>query len=293
LQISKLIFKIIIKISLFLNNLKEDFLEHNGYKIAYLKSRKFKNSDTIIFIHGLNDQKETWLELIKKLKGKNIIAIDLLGSGNSDKVLDFDYSIYNQANFLEEVIKKIALQNGINSYSLAGHSMGGGIALILANRLNLNNLYLFAPYGLDIKESRIKKRAIKNHLGKNIWKNICTIDKLKEVLADLYYKVPNFPNFVLELLVAKKCKYQKLESIKIDALVDDNLNIKDNLEKEALKVSTNCYIFWGKEDFVIDVASAYKYNELIKNSKLFIYEKCGHMVHIERAKEVAKELQNS
>ena len=63
MQISKLIFKIIIKISLFLNNLKEDFLEHNGYKIAYLKSKKFKNSDTIIFIHGLNDQKETWLEL--------------------------------------------------------------------------------------------------------------------------------------------------------------------------------------------------------------------------------------
>jgi len=98
-------------------------IEIEGYNIAYLESTH-QAKKTLILIHGLNDEKETWLMLASALKGKyHLIIIDLLGCGESALPIDFDYSLRSQADFLHKAIEKIMVQKEINTFSLAGHSM--------------------------------------------------------------------------------------------------------------------------------------------------------------------------
>jgi pimeloyl-ACP methyl ester carboxylesterase len=284
----KIIFNLLRKITLFNAKLVERKITINYKTISYYKSKNINNSKTIILIHGLNDTKDTFLALIKELKGFNIIAIDLLGSGASYRDLNFNYSLNSQADFLQATISQIVNKEGISNFSLAGHSMGGGIALTIASKIKIEKLYLFAPYGIEAKEPKIKLRAKES--GKDIWKNVCTIKKLIQILNDMYYKAPNIPNFILKIIVKNKCKNAKLESIKIDALVDNNLNIKDNLTNIAKNITTPTLIFAGEEDSITDISSAYLFKEAIANSKIYTYANCGHMVHIEMAKDVAKEI---
>jgi len=294
LSIGKFIFKTLIKLSYFFSKVEPSYIKNSGYNIAYLKNKKFKKSTTIIFIHGLNDSKITWLKLIKLVNSKfNIVAIDLLGHGQSSKPLNFNYSLTSQADFLEGVIKDIISKEKIDSYYLAGHSMGGGIAVLLARKLNIKKLLLFAPYGIEVKPSKMKLKAIESKEGKDIWKNICTLKKLKNTLKDLYYKPPKLPNFILKEFVKSKCKNAKIENRVIDALVDDNLNTKDNLTNITKDIKYKTLIFWGEDDFVIDISSAYAFKSAIKNSTLYTYKECGHMLHIKRAKDIAKVLQSS
>jgi pimeloyl-ACP methyl ester carboxylesterase len=100
-------------------------LEVEGYNIAYLESTN-KSKKTLILIHGLNDEKETWLMLAAKLKDRyHLILIDLLGCGESDLAMDFEYTLRKQADFLEKIIIKLMEEKELKSFCLAGHSMGG------------------------------------------------------------------------------------------------------------------------------------------------------------------------
>jgi pimeloyl-ACP methyl ester carboxylesterase len=47
-------------------------------------------------------------------------------------------------------------------------------------------------------------------------------------------------------------------------------------------------IIWGKEDGLISVDNAYSFNKDIKNSKLVIFDKVGHVPNEEAPKKVAE-----
>jgi pimeloyl-ACP methyl ester carboxylesterase len=47
-------------------------------------------------------------------------------------------------------------------------------------------------------------------------------------------------------------------------------------------------ILWGKEDGLISVENAYSFNKDIKNSKLVIFNKVGHVPNEEAPQKVAK-----
>ena len=64
----------------------------------------------------------------------------------------------------------------------------------------------------------------------------------------------------------------------------------DDFSQEISQIKPKTLIVWGEEDKGIDVANAYKMNELIDHSTLKIYPKCGHMLHSEKPKPLAKDI---
>jgi pimeloyl-ACP methyl ester carboxylesterase len=62
------------------------------------------------------------------LAKRRFVLVDMLGSGFSDKPLDFDYSIESQARVLIEILDALEL----SKIDLYGHSMGGTVALVAA-----------------------------------------------------------------------------------------------------------------------------------------------------------------
>lgn len=101
---------------------------------AMLRYHDFPGSKIpILFIHGLGcagsfDYPQVAAQLL--LKEHRCILVDLLGSGFSDKPANFQYTVEAHADYLAEFVASIALEKFI----LFGHSLGGAIALSMANR---------------------------------------------------------------------------------------------------------------------------------------------------------------
>jgi len=267
-------------------------MEVDGYTIAYLESKNKINKKTLILQHGNNDEKDTWLMLASALKDKyHLIMIDLLGCGDSSLPMDFDYSVPSQADFLYKVIMQLTEEKGITSFSLAGQSLGGGLAILLANRLPIEKLILIDALGLTVKTSKFIEDGIKiGEIDKLPWLNLQSKKQLQNFAKDAYYKAPYMPSFILEHFVEKKKPIADLEKKKFSFIVDEKMFPIDDFTQEISQIKPKTLIVWGEEDKSIDVANAYKMDELIDNSTLKLYPKCGHMLHSEKAKELARDI---
>lgn len=265
-------------------------MEVEGHTIAYLESSQ-KRKKTLILIHGLNDEKEFWLMLASALKGKyHLILIDLLGCGQSELAMDFAYTLSNQANFLEKIIEKLMKEKDIKSFCLAGHSMGG-LVVLLADRLPIEKLILIDTVGIHVKCTKMQIDAQKvGDIDTLPFLNLTNRKQLKKLLPDVYYKVPYMPNFMLDHIIEKKRLINAFEKKKFTYIVDDNMLNIDDLSDVIKSIKQDTLIVWGEEDMGIDVASAYKMDELIEHSRLKIYKECRHYPQLEKPKELARDI---
>ncbi len=104
------------------------------------KVRK-SGKEAILLIHGIGCSKDSFQDIWKfrQFNDYSIICPDLVGFGSSSKPADFDYTVEAQADLL-----KMLLDNsGIKKAHIVGHSMGGVIGLLLAEKL-LDNCLSFA-----------------------------------------------------------------------------------------------------------------------------------------------------
>ena len=262
-----------------------------GHNIVYLESNNPEGKKTLILIHGLNDEKESWLMLAAALKGKyHLIIIDLLGCGESELDMDFEYTLHNQADFLEKIIQKLMEEKNIHSFSLAGHSMGG-LVVLLAERLPIDKFVLVDTLGIHVKMTSMQLDAQKvGNVDELPFLNLHNKEQLKATMKMSMYKPLYMPNFMLEHIIAKKAEVVAFERKKFQAVVDENMINRDDLEAEIKNIKQDTLIVWGKEDLGIDVASAYKMHELIKNSTLKVYEECRHYPQVEKPKELARDI---
>jgi len=80
---------------------------------------------TIVFVHGLNAQAESWISQIDALKDRyHVISFDLPGFGKSSRANKL-YSPTNYAKFIHYITTKLVAK----PFYLVGHSMGGAISL--------------------------------------------------------------------------------------------------------------------------------------------------------------------
>jgi len=111
--------------------MKEYQISKTGYTMRY---HDFPGDDMpILFIHGLGcagsfDYPEVAAQ--DSLKNHRCILVDLLGAGYSDKPNEFTYTVEDHARYLQEFISSLNL----GPFILFGHSLGGAVALALADK---------------------------------------------------------------------------------------------------------------------------------------------------------------
>ena len=126
------------------------FTTRDKKKIYACKYPK-KSDNTIILIHGVASTSYLYNKtagLLQQATQAEVFAIDLRGHGRSEGN-DGDVDNINQyADDLAEIIKTIRKLKTTGKIIIAGHSMGGGVALnyaMLKNKPKIDGYLLFAP----------------------------------------------------------------------------------------------------------------------------------------------------
>jgi pimeloyl-ACP methyl ester carboxylesterase len=93
-----------------------------GHDLAFQRQGR---GDPVLLVHGITTYSFIWRKILPALAERHdVVAVDLLGCGHSDKPLDVSYSIASHV----ELLKEFTDQLGFGPFSLIGHDIGGGIA---------------------------------------------------------------------------------------------------------------------------------------------------------------------
>ncbi|RSK28279.1 2-succinyl-6-hydroxy-2,4-cyclohexadiene-1-carboxylate synthase [Bacillus sp. HMF5848] len=97
--------------------------------VAYSLDVYGNGGHALVLLHGFTGTKKTWLPFKTIWDGFTIIAIDIIGHGESDSPLDTSaYDIRMVGETIISYVKKL----GFSSASILGYSMGGRLALSIA-----------------------------------------------------------------------------------------------------------------------------------------------------------------
>jgi len=272
-----------------MNELKYDFQVkyaelNNGIKLAYVDEGT--GSETIIMIHGLGSYLHAWKKNISELsKNYRVIAIDLPGYGRSSKAPHSGLMTF-YAGVVAEFIQKLQLE----PVNLAGHSMGGQIAMVLTLEKPelVKRLILVDPAGFEAFHAG-QRNWFKDVMTPNLVR-LTTVDAIEINLASNFYRMPDDARFMIEDRIAMRDAvdfeaYCLAVARSVHGMVDEPV-----LDKIAgIKVPT--LIFFGENDMLIpnrylNPGFTSKIAEtgagLIKGSKLVMVPKCGHFMMFEK-----------
>lgn len=110
-----------------------DQLVHKTLRVPYRLAVTYDkgSGEPIVLLHGIASSSMTWRNVTPLLSAnKRVIALDLLGFGDSPKPDWSHYNLDDHAQAVARTIKKLHLKN----VTLVGHSMGSLIAVNVAYR---------------------------------------------------------------------------------------------------------------------------------------------------------------
>lgn len=251
----------------------------------YLEDLNPGGNKTILFIHGWPANHNLFEYQFDKLPqmGYRCIGIDIRGFGNSDKPWS-GYSYDRLADDIRCIVETLRLKN----ITLAGHSVGGAIAIRYMARHNghgVSKLALFAaaapsftkrpgfPYGLTKEEAT-----------KIIQDTYNDRPKMLQGFGDMFffqYLTAPFSDWFFQLgLQAAGWSTAKLAASLRD----------ENLFSDLGKIYVPTLILHGIHDKVCPFQLAAAQKEGIKNSKLVPFENSGHGLFYEERDKFNEEL---
>ena len=261
----------------------------DSVEIAYCDEGK--GEKTLLFIHGLGHSLIGWQKNMKALsKHHRCIAVDLPGYGLSSKSTSYPYSMH----FYAECIKDLIQVLGLSNVYLCGHSMGGQIALTLAENppAQLKGLILCAPAGIE-QFSEWEKSLYKSTM---MFMDMVSTEEnsLKKAIHNSFYEMPtSAKGFIKNLIEIMHWQDRAHYRYLIDKCISGMLY--EPVAPLFPTIKTPVLIIFGEKDnlipnkFIHPVSIKTMLDEVIwefPKADYVIIPKSGHFVQWERAKEV-------
>lgn len=255
-----------------------------GFTVRYWKVGQ--SGSPLILIHGLGASAEIWMHNIESLSQNYTVYVpDVVGFGRSEKPSG-SFSPVDLMRFIGNFMDEL----GIGRAHLVGQSLGGGIALhtVLQFPEKVDKLVLVGSAGLGrevIYSLRLMSLPVIGELlsrpsrtGVKIFFSLAVKNRsvLTKDFLETYYQLFRLPGAQQFLLKT------------VRGIVD----IKGGKEEAILPITKNLHkitrpalIIWGKQDRVLPVQHAQFAHENLPNSKLYLFDSCGHVVNLERPQE--------
>lgn len=236
------------------------------------------SGDPVLLIHGSGPGVSAWanwrLTIPKLATRHRVIAPDILGFGYTERPDDVRYDADTWLAHLVGLLDALHLQR----VSVVGNSFGASLALRLATRYpqRVNRLVLMGAVGVlfpitpGLEAVWGFEPSVQNmrHLL-----DVFTYDKrfATDELAELRYRA-SIRAGVHEAYTAMfpPPRQNKIESLAVP-------------EQQIASLQHETLIVHGRDDQVIPLTTSRRLLELIPNSQLHVFARCGHWVQIEHA----------
>ena len=236
---------------------------------SMLGCKKYGKKDfEFVFLHGFCEDARMWSEFIEEFGG-NAISIDLPGYGDSSHMEVT--SLEEMAAQLHHTIQEL----GVKDFILAGHSMGGYVAMEYLSRFpeNLNGVALIHshPFADDDERKDQRKKTI------DFIENYGVEAFVKQFFPKLF-AAENQDNFAIHSLSLRATQ------LPLDTVINSvkaMMNRKDHLETYKNSPLPVCMII-GKEDQLIHFRDCVEITVEPRQSMVEIYDHVGHQSIFEK-----------
>lgn len=263
------------------------FLKVNGINMhVRVKGR----GEPIFLIHGSFSSLHTWEAWESELSQFfTTVSMDLPGHGLTGPDSEKRYSVAEYAEFVLE----IADQLGYKEFHLAGNSMGGNVALMLASQnpdrvMSINLINSSGAPGAHSMDSTRSSVPIVRYASNPLFNKIllkCTPKYLfKMNLNQVYFD----DGKITEDMVNRYYYLLRREGNRqatLDRLTESNQTMKVNFRKLKMPV----LIMWGAEDTWIPVTNGKLLADAIPKSKFKVFDNAGHVPMEELPTETVRE----
>ena len=235
--------------------------------------------DTVLMIHGYGASAFSWRYWAPRLAERaTVVLVDLKGSGAAPKPDDGRYRPEDQA----ELLHRLVLQRDLRRLTVVGHSLGGGIALLLALRLQddeearLARLVLVASAAYEQRLPPFIGLARYRWIGIALFRLLGARFVTRKVLRSLVYDPPAVAR---NQVAGNAAPLNDTDARR--ALIDSALNLVperiDALNARFSDLVVPALILWGRHDRVVPLWVGERLLEALPNATLHVFEKCGHM----------------
>ncbi|MGJ9383675.1 alpha/beta fold hydrolase [Salipaludibacillus sp. CF4.18] len=237
----------------------------------------------ILLLHGFLSSTYTFHRITPMLQEHySVIAIDFPGFGKSEKSQSFIYSYHNYAKF----VKECADYFNLGQFYIAGHSMGGQIALNVVKLMpqRVKGLVLLGCSGY-LKKSR------------KIWiysSYLPFFDRFIYLYVNRTGVVKALKNVVYNQSLITEKHVEEFGK----PLTDKNfykglarlLRYREgDLTSEQLQeIAIPSLLIWGEEDRVVPIHIGNKLAEDLPEARMITFKETGHLITEERPNEVCE-----
>jgi pimeloyl-ACP methyl ester carboxylesterase len=252
-------------------------IELHGHPVSY---RCEGSGPVLVLIHGITSSSRTWRSVMPRLaEHYTVIAPDLLGHGRSAKPRG-DYSLGAYASGVRDLLMAL----DINSATVVGHSLGGGIAMQFAYQFpeRLERLVLVDSGGLGHEVSLLLRSAtlpgaefVLPLLFADVFRNAAvSVGSFLSRLgirpsADVRGMAEGFHS--LGDREARAAFVHTARSV-MD-ITGQRIDARDRL---YLAEEVPSLIVWGERDPMIPVAHGREAHALMPGSRLEVFPRAGH-----------------
>ena len=244
-----------------------------------------RDAPLLVLVHGFTGSKENWLPLMRELsRSHRVIAVDLPGWGESDRLAGADYGPVAQAARLAAFIRALPQAPEL----VVGHSMGGQIVGLLAARHpeTAPRIVLMSSAGVRYEENAFANAVL---AGDNPFQ-VTNRAELKRYLGIVFADPPFVPWPASEALVRRRRADADFEQRVLDGIGRGPDAFA--LEAELGNISAPTLLLWCREDKVIDISAAEVFARGLPDSRSVILSGCGHMPMMAQPRNVAEALRD-
>jgi len=253
----------------------------------YHPSTKDTKGEPLVLLHGISGSGETWAPLLDHFErtgfGRRVLVPDLPGHGDSGAPRA-DYGLGAMAS----VVRDILALTGNRHATIAGHSLGGGIAMQFAYQFPemCARLVLVGSAGLGPQVTPVLRATALpgSKVTLSIAVNPVTVAIARGLAAvgrSLGGKLsPETRELTRRLASLADPGRRRAFLFIARSLIDLRGQRASAIDKLYLAREVPTLVVWGARDPLIPVAHGRKTAELLPDSRLTVFENAKHFPHV-------------